>query len=199
MFKFNSGSGNRWLNERDGFEGDILAMVADASIVYDSVLELLKSLQSFTKSVGDDEKKHPYMKASRAARTYAAGMQSSSASVIKSAERFEKYYSVCCALKENIGSTVLAKIISFREVECKECDSQMTLLKKTYKDCQNKKNKKNVDTVQLEAAEASLKKLLEEAKGTLTKFTKAGTEMLTQLSVDMKAAFDTYSDSGLAC
>uniref|UniRef100_A0A1I7U4L2 START domain-containing protein n=1 Tax=Caenorhabditis tropicalis TaxID=1561998 RepID=A0A1I7U4L2_9PELO len=122
-------------------------------------------------------------------------MKNSSSSFTKSGEQFEKLHGACGVLQEHINSKILAKLMSFKDIECKDCDQQMTQLKKAQKDYANKKNKKNPDPVLVEAAETSLKKLLEESKATLTKFNKTGCELLTQLSADMKAGFDSYCDA----
>ncbi|CAI2315012.1 unnamed protein product [Caenorhabditis sp. 36 PRJEB53466] len=197
MGKSKSSEGNRWLKDRNGFEEELLALADDASIMYESALDLLKGLQYFSKNVGEDEKKHPYGKAAKAAKTYGGGMKVPSASFTSGAEQLTKLHGACEGLKEHIGSTVLAKMISFKDIECKECDMQMTMLKKAHNDYYKKK-KANAEQVALDAAEASLKKLLEDAKSQLNKFNKAGQDLMNQMSTDMKTGFDAYCDAGSA-
>lgn len=196
MGKSKSGEGNKWLKDRAEFDEEILALADDASIIFENTGDLLNSMKKFSGSVGEQEKKHPYGKGSYAAKTYAGGMKNSASSFTRSGDTFDKLYAACAAFRDHINATILAKLISFKDIECKDCDTQMTQLKKAQKDYANKKGKKNPDPVLVEAAETSLKKLLEEAKTTLTKFNKTGCELLTQIAADMKTGFDAYCDAG---
>ncbi|CAO4361020.1 unnamed protein product [Caenorhabditis nigoni] len=196
MGKSKSGEGNKWLKDRGEFDEEILSLADDASIIFENTGDLLKSMKNFAGSVGEQEKKHPYGKGSSAARTYGGGMKNSASAFTRSGDQFDKLFAACSAFKDHINSAILAKLISFKDIECKDVDQQMTQLKKAQKDYANKKGKKNPDPVMVEAAETSLKKLLEEAKGTLTKFNKVGCELLTQLSTDMKTGFDAYCEAG---
>lgn len=196
MGKSKSGEGNKWLKDRAEFDEEILSLADDASIIFENTGDLLKSMKNFAGSVGEQEKKHPYGKGSYAAKTYGGGMKNSASAFTRSGDQFDKLYAACSNFRDHINSSILAKLISFKDIECKDCDQQMTLLKKAQKDHANKKGKKNPDPVLVEAAETSLKKLLEEAKGTLTKFNKVGCELLTQIAADMKTGFDAYCDAG---
>ncbi|EFO90777.1 hypothetical protein GCK72_000697 [Caenorhabditis remanei] len=196
MGKSKSGEGNKWLKDRAEFDEEILGLADDASIIFENTGDLLKSMKNFAASVGEAEKKHPYGKASYAAKTYAGGFKNSASSFSRSGDQFDKLYAACATFREHISSVILAKLMSFKDVECKDCDQQMTLLKKAQKDYANKKNKKNPDQVLVDAAEASLKKYLEDAKGTLAKFNKTGSELLTQIAADMKTGFDAYCEAG---
>lgn len=196
MGKSKSGEGNKWLKDRGEFDEEILSLADDASIIFENTGDLLKSMKNFSGNVGEQEKKHPYGKGSYAAKTYGGGMKNSASAFTRSGDQFDKLYGACSGLQEHINGKILAKLISFKDIECKDCDQQMTQLKKAQKDYANKKGKKNPDQVLVDAAETSLKKLLEEAKGTLTKFNKTGCELLTQISADMKSGFDTYCDAG---
>ena len=122
-------------------------------------------------------------------------MKNSAASFNHSGEQFDKLFEACNTFKDQINGNVLAKLISFKDVECKDVDTQMTQLKKAQKDYANKKSKIVIYQVQVDEDEANLKKLLEEAKATLEKFNKTGCELLTQISADMKTGFDAYCDA----
>lgn len=210
MGKSKSSEGNRWLKDRSGFEEELLALADDASVLYESSLDLLKGLQNFTKAVGEDEKKHPYGKASKAAKTYGSSvgvrwgtlskqailqMKVPSASFTKAGEQFDGLLAACHGLKDHINSAILAKMISFKDIDCKETDQIMSMLKKANNEYVKKK-KANADQVQIDAAEASLKKLLEDSKTALTKFNKAGYELMNQLATEMKTGFDRYCEAG---
>ncbi|CAI2315023.1 unnamed protein product [Caenorhabditis sp. 36 PRJEB53466] len=187
--------GNRWLKggNRDGIDKDTLQLADDGSILYDSALEMLKGFQSFSKALGEDEKKHPYAKAAKACREYAKEMRNEKVSFEAGAGQLEGMMKTCHALKEHFGSSILSKLISFKDTECKIVDNQMTMFKKLHADY-TKKKKANADKVILEAAESSFKKALEEAKDTLGKFTKAGTELMTSIAADAKTGFDAYCE-----
>ncbi|CAP24662.2 Protein CBG03837 [Caenorhabditis briggsae] len=89
----------------------------DASIIFENTGDLLKSMKNFAGSVGEQEKKHPYGKGSSAARTYGGGMKNSASAFTRSGDQFDKLFAACSAFKDHINSAILAKLISFKDIE----------------------------------------------------------------------------------
>ncbi|CAB3398676.1 unnamed protein product [Caenorhabditis bovis] len=194
---------NKWIKTRDGTDEELMSLADEALTYFEATAKLL---DIFTKSVKDlalDEKKNAYCKAARGARAFADGMRNSERSAFgKAGDTFDKLANIGKDYNRNVHSSVISKIFSFKEVECKEIDNKMTLLRKNQAELENKRKKAAKDEnmkSMAETLEEAMKKSIDDAKVALRKFIESAIATLNTIADEAVKINEKYcSESNAA-
>ncbi|CAI5452696.1 unnamed protein product [Caenorhabditis angaria] len=190
---------NKWLKNTGSMDEKVVELSNEATLYHDQIAKMIPALQKHVKDLTAD--KHPYVKCSTGIRGYKEGMvvKSLAAKVDKAGDAVDKMNEKTTNIGRNISNDIMAKCLSYKEVECRDIDQQMKQYAKVCKELENNKKKADKDANNnylVDASQESLKKCTEETLATLAKFNKASVEVYNSTAKQFLKLMEAYCDDG---